>query len=204
MPSTYQTYGTRRQQHWSKCALFCRLGLLFIALAFVFFYIYGIIFVPFMDAREIHVKSVREANAYLKSQVCTNKAVQDELAEFGLLKCGQSYEIANKDVNKAAVNDVLRSLNLCKDGECVVMSFNIVTFSIVAVIAALIIIVLTIVITVCWIVHSLYQLMQSSVEIPFVNEKPANIAMRALASFASQQQQTTEKEHSQCNKPHTE
>lgn len=201
MPS-YQTYGARRDHHWSKCALFCRLGLLVLALGFVFFYLYGVVFVPFMDARDKHVKSVREANVYLNSRVCTDKDVQGELGEFGLLKCGQSHEIANKDVNKAAVNDVMRSLNLCKDGECVVMSFNIVTFSIVAVVAALVITVLTIVLAVCWFVYSMYQLMQSSFEIPFVNEKPAKLAMRALTSFAA----TAQQQHAdtQWEKPHRE
>ena len=168
MPPQPQTYGQRQSRHWSKCGAVCRMLVLLGVAFFIFFYVYGVVFMPFLNARDKHIASVKEAETYLKSQVCTNREVQAELGQYGLQKCGASHEIAAKDVNREAINDVLRSLNLCKDGECVVMSFNIVTFTIVSVAIILVGTGLGVTLALGWVLYKLWEMWQSDYELPFV------------------------------------
>lgn len=163
-----QSYGNRKQNHWAKCSLIVRATVLIAMAAFVFFLVYGIIFMPFINAYEKHAKSVEEARTLVRSKTCIDPEVKADLGDYGIKICAQAELLVSKDIMKAAVLDVLNSINFCKEGECIIMSFNIVTFTIIAVGVTLVGSVLCGLLFAAWILHSLYQMWQSDYEIPLV------------------------------------
>lgn len=169
-------YGQREREHWLNCRTICWSIVLFALGAFTFFYLLGAVYIPYKDALAKHQESYNEAKQHLSSNYCTDANLQKQLGRFGAKRCADYAAILERDVHTEATNDVMKKLNLCKDGECVVLSFNVLAFAIGILPMILIGACLLTLLLLGWIVYTGYTALQRKDELPYGKVLAASLA----------------------------
>ena len=122
-----RAYGHHRTESWVQCRAVVYMTLVLFVLALAFFSFLGALYIPFWDAKEARIEARRHAETYLASDVCTPRILA-QLGRHGEADCAMHKKTLELDIDSAASKDVLMRYNLCKDGECIFLSFNLVTF----------------------------------------------------------------------------
>jgi hypothetical protein len=125
--SELAAYGHRKQAHWIQCKVFCKLAVVIVVGLFAFFSLLGAVYLPYLDAVQMRTESYLQAEQYVKSPVCSDPKILQTLGRFGQEDCARFARTLTLDIPSEASRDVLRKYNLCKDGDCIILSFNLVT-----------------------------------------------------------------------------
>lgn len=180
-------YGHQKQRQWVKCRAVCQLITLFAVGAMLVLSLYGGIYMPYLDAVERRTESYLHAKSFVESEVCTNQKIRQQLGRHGDADCARFQKIVESNIYKEASMDVLHKYDLCKDGNCIVLSFNLVTFVTTLLPLVLFIATLLLVLGVIYIIYSAFNSWQTSDELPFV------VQLNTLDRVQMKQYQSTNK-----------
>lgn len=159
--------------------MFCQLMTLVLVGGLIFFLLLGTIYMPFVEAVQKRTESKEQAEIYT-AKVCNNTEILSSLGRIGQRDCAEYARILKMDVEKEASLDVLRKLNLCKDGECLIMSFSLVTFVTTFLPMVLITFVVLLIVLIGRILYNGYVAMQANDELPM--KYASALASQLLAS----------------------
>lgn len=194
--SDLAAYGHRTQVHWIRCRVFCKLAIVVVVSLFVFFSLLGAVYLPYLDAVQARSESYLQAERYINSAVCKDPAILASLGRFGQEDCARYARTLTLDIQAEASRDVLRKYNLCKDGDCVVLSFNLITLMTTFLPMFLVTCAALFLALVGCIVYGAYTSAETNNELPLAF---ANALLRHHTA-----QQYTRHPHDACDKPHLE
>lgn len=160
-------YGNHQRDQWVKCRAVSQIACLALFGGFVFFSLLGGIYLPYRDAIAAYTEDVRRSESYIAG-VCRQEAVLANLGRWGMEDCAKHARNLEMDIPRAASEAVLKRYNFCPDGNCVVLSFNLVTFVTTFLPGFLICLVLLLVLITGYIITRAYGSVQNNYELPML------------------------------------
>ena len=157
-------YG-RDRQNWMQCRAISQMVVLVLFGLFVFMYTLSRFYLPYLDAFRVRKESVMHARQYIEV-VCGNQHTLKQLGRHGLEDCAKYEKIVLMDVRHEAAIDVLRGLNFCDNGSCMVLSFNAITLLTTFLPMTLTLFVASLILAIGCIGYKFYNAMQRTYEMP--------------------------------------
>lgn len=163
----YQQQNQQGRGDWLQCKAVSKIACILVISLVVFFSLLGALYIPYKEAVDSRREAYNQAYTYVHSDVCTSQRILSQLGRVGQADCAKWAKTLELDIYREASHDVLNKLNLCKHGECVVLSFNLITFVSTFLPMLLAVFLILILFSVSCVIYSTYQSAVRNEAIPF-------------------------------------
>jgi hypothetical protein len=158
-------YGDLAAAHRQKSRTCCCVLVALVVLGTVFFIGLGAVYLPYLEALDARHERYNAAEAYVRV-VCGNAETLANLGPVGERDCVRYRDTLRIDPERAASRDVLKMWNLCPEGECLIMSFSLVTLVTTLLPTFLLACAGTVALVLAWLVYMCYTLYRRNDELP--------------------------------------